>query len=393
MSKQSDLIDLIIELIVKKSTLGLDDNELYIFNSWLNESEKNQELYNRLTASDFVEKRTGNLARFDCEKGWTKVYGIIESNDKPVIRLQSVWFKLSGIAAALLVLTGLYFLLRSVHESEVNTEYTAVYEHIQPGSNKALLTLSNGSKIELAELDTVFSLNGAQINIDSSTVSYKNTIANTQSIHYNTLSTPRGGSYKIRLSDGTLVWLNAQSELRYPETFIGDNRTVYVKGEVYFEVSKDKSKPFFVYYNDNRIKVLGTAFNVKAYENSKKSFVTLCEGSIQLLSNGHSDVLIPNQQAVISQSETVVNKVNAYNFTAWKDNMFLYRSASLGLILDDLSRWYNTEIFYTNPKLKELQFSMYLKRYESIASIINMIETTGEVKFKLDNNNLIVSSK
>ncbi len=393
MSKQKDHTDLIIELIIKKSTLGLDDNELSVFNAWLNHSEKNQNLYKQLTASDFVQNRTKDLARFNSEKGWTDVYRIIEGKNKPVIRLQPVWYKLSGVAAVLVILIGVFFIIRSNIVSDAEPEYKVAFEDIQPGTNKALLTLSNGSKIELADLDTVLSFNESQIFIDSTTVSYRNSLSINNEIRYNTLTTPRGGTYKIHLSDGTCVWLNAQSELRYPETFSGDNRTVYVKGEVYFEVAKDKSKPFFVFYNNNRIKVLGTAFNVKAYEKSKESLVTLCEGSIQLSSNGQSNILEPNQQAVISEDKTTIISVKAQNFTAWKNNMFLYRSASLGLILDDLSRWYNTEIFYTNPKLKELQFSMYIKRYESIANIINMIETTGEVKFKLDNNNIIVSSK
>ncbi len=393
MDKQHVEKDLIIELIIKKSTVGLDNDESEVLNSWLNQSVSNRDLYNKLSSEDYVEKRTRDLKLYNVQAGWSKVHRVINKQHKIKPKISSLWVKVSGIAATLLIAIGAYFLAKKEPVPEVGIKYAAVYEHIQPGTNKALLTLSNGNKIELTEIDTAFSVNGAHINIDSSTVSYTNSIAQTKEISYNTLTTPRGGSYKIRLSDGTLVWLNAQSELRYPETFVGDNRTVYVKGEVYFEVAKDKSKPFYVFSNDNVIKVLGTAFSVKAYEDSKESFVTLCEGSIQLSSNGQRDILKPNQQAVVTQQNTIINKVNAQNYTAWKDNMFLYRSARLHQILDDLSRWYNTEIFYTNPKLKDLKFSMRIKRYESIASIINMIETTGEVKFRFENNILIVNSR
>ncbi|WP_439184540.1 FecR family protein [Carboxylicivirga taeanensis] len=379
----------IIQLITKEMSWGLNEDEQMQLNDWLNQSPANTQLYRKIKAEEFVETRKEAMARFSAEQAWEKVQAKVILH-KSVFPLKKVLWQAGSVAASLLVIFGVYWLLNT-NAPMKKTVPTQTSEAIQPGSNRAVLTLASGQSVELGENDTTIILSNTELTIDASRLSYSQNAGESSEIKYNILQTPRGGEYQLSLADGTSVWLNAESELRYPEHFAGDSRSVYIKGEAYFEVAPNSEKPFYVYSGTNRIRVLGTAFNIRAYGADKANYVTLCEGSIALCSNGSSDILKPNQQAVITSDETVIHEVDAAQYTAWKDGMFMYRRATLEVILDDLSRWYNTNVFYTNQQIKYSEYSLYLKRYESITSILEMLEATEEIVFKIDNNNIVVS--
>ncbi|WP_430811183.1 MULTISPECIES: FecR family protein [unclassified Carboxylicivirga] len=379
----------IIQLITKEMSWELTEAEQMLLNDWLNESINHQLLYQKIRAEGFVETRKAAMARFNADEAWEKVQLKATPEKSVPVHNKALW-KAVSVAGSILIVIGIYWLLNTYSQVEKAVPLQ-VKEAIQPGANKAVLTLANGQSLELGENDTTIRLRNTQLTIDANRLSYRQDTRETSEIKYNTLRTPRGGEYQLCLADGTHVWLNADSELRYPEHFAANDRTVYVKGEAYFEVAPNSEKPFYVYSGDNRIRVLGTAFNIRAYGAGKADYVTLCEGSIALCSNGSSDILKPNQQAVISSDETVIKEVDAAQYTAWKDGMFMYRRATLELILADLSRWYNTNVFYTNQQIKYSEYSLYLKRYENITSILEMLEATGEISFKIDNNNIVVS--
>ena len=389
MGNKSTEVNRIIQLITKEFTLGLEADERNELDEWLSQSHQNKALYEKMQAESFVKERTEKLGRFDVSEGWSRVVTDINPRKK-IMRVRRLLLHAASVAASILIVVGLYFLIDSV--DQLNKQVVAdSSEQIQPGSNKAILTLAGGEQVELADKDTTIHVGNTEIEINANAVNYSGKTKNGDNLKFNTLKTPRGGEYQLKLADGTLVWLNAESELKYPEQFTADNRTVYVKGEMYFEVAKDVDKPFIVHVNENTIQVLGTAFNVRAYYESKESQVTLAEGSISLNSNGTSKVLKPNQQAVIGADKTIINEVDASQFSAWKDGMFLYRRATLENILNDLSRWYNTKVFYTNQQIKYSKYSVYVRRYENITSILEMLEATGEVKIAIEGINLVVS--
>jgi len=253
---------------------------------------------------------------------------------------------------------------------------------IAPGGNKAVLTLADNSQVLLDS--------------NSSTLSYKlNGEKNSSNVtvQYNTISTPKGGEFKLELSDGTMVWLNAMSSIRFPTSFIGDSRKVEVVGEAYFEVAKNAEMPFFVKSDKQIIEVLGTHFNINAYHDEQSVKTTLLEGSVKVYTHDKSasKFLKPGQQSEIFENENLFNVSNIDTETAvaWKNGYFRFVDEDLKSIMGKLSRWYNVDIEYQNvdPKLK---FGGVISRSRNLSQVLKLLELTGNVKFKVDERRIIV---
>ena len=264
---------------------------------------------------------------------------------------------------------------------------------IEHGSMKAQLVLANGKKVDLRpetnlQLEEV---GGTRILTSDNRVKYsgKDSLAGQPAeVKYNTLIVPRGGEFSLELADGTRVWLNAESRLRYPVVFMGEERKVEMEGEVYFEVAKNREKPFIVTVNGVDIRVLGTSFNVSAYQ--EEVVTTLVEGKVQLKRGDEQVVLSPNQQAIWSDDKFKVKQVDARNYVLWKEGIFYFEDVDLERILDDMARWYNVNIFYMNSTLKKMKFSVEIKRYEDINEILRRIEQTKRVKFEIKDRTINV---
>ncbi len=264
---------------------------------------------------------------------------------------------------------------------------------IEHGSMKAQLVLANGKKVDLRpEISLQLEEEGGtRILTSDNRVKYsgKDSLAGQSTeVKYNTLIVPRGGEFSLELADGTRVWLNAESRLRYPVVFTGKERKVEMEGEVYFEVAKNKEKPFIVTVNGVDIRVLGTSFNVSAYQ--EEVVTTLVEGKVQLKKGNEQVILSPNQQAIWSDDEFRVKQVDARNFVLWKEGVFYFEDVDLETILDDMARWYNVNVFYMNPALKEMKFSVEIRRYGDINEILRRIEQTKRVKFEIKDRTINV---
>lgn len=207
---------------------------------------------------------------------------------------------------------------------------------------------------------------------------------------YNTLVVPRGGEYMLELSDGTKVWLNSDSELRFPVTFVGDRRNVEIEGEAYFEVAKDEGKPFHVLANGADIKVLGTSFNVMTYRG--RTITTLVEGEVCLTYKDESVLMVPDRQAeVITETgKILMREVDARNFTLWKDGVFYFENAALETIAERLSQWYDVNIIFNDEALKQLRYSVEMKRYNNIQDLLTKIEKTQKVKFLIQGKSIYI---
>ncbi|WP_430932450.1 FecR family protein [Saccharicrinis sp. 156] len=379
----------IIQLLIKEISEGLSVHEVEQLNDWINASPENKALYEKLYSEEYKKQRRDTINQFDAKEAWTSVLKEIEPKQRRILPPQ--FWQYAGVAASIILLVGL-FLVFNMPTSEQPS--VTAYENIKPGTNQAILTLADGKQIELNKLDTTINVSGGGINISASKVLYTadSKTAN-QPLVYHTLQTPRGGEYNLTLADGTKVWLNADSKLRYPESFTADNRTVYMEGEAYFEVAKYKNKPFFVRSGINTVKVLGTEFNVRSYPEDADTRITLCEGSIQLNTKNAQNILTPDQQAIINATsqEVVIQQVDSKLYTAWKDGMFMFRKAKLDKVMNDLSRWYNANLFYTNMDIKNTEFSLYMNRQENIKDVLEMLEATEEVSFNIEGNNIIIS--
>lgn len=207
------------------------------------------------------------------------------------------------------------------------------------------------------------------------------------------LSVPRGGEFETVLEDGTRVWLNADSKLRYPSFFDGGRREVELEGEAYFDVARDTTRPFIVRTGQSVIQVFGTEFNVKAYPDEREERTTLVEGSVGLRHAGKVYMLRPNDQAVVEEGREVrLTQVDARKEGLWRTGMFVFERETLESLMGELARWYNVTVFYTNERLKTLHFSGELDRYEDIGRILHMVGLTTDVTFSLQGRTVIVSS-
>jgi hypothetical protein len=304
----------------------------------------------------------------------------------------------ASVIALPIALAGYIFYISG--DMQINT-YSLIPAKIEPGETKAQLYLSDGRIIDLENQKESFikEKDGAVIKKDSSSLNYQFPLETEtpEKIIENVVVTPVGGEYQLTLSDGTKVWLNALSEIRYPIKFSGDTRKVKVSGEVYFEVAKNRKTPFVVDVNNVEIKVLGTQFNVKAYPNDDSIETTLIEGAVRLKATGLSGNvtsvdLAPGFQASFNRSSKNMNtrKVHVENYIAWKDGKFIFQSEKLSNIMRKLERWYDVKVFFENQNLKDLLFSARMNRYGNINDLLTKFEQTTNVKFEIKNNIILI---
>ena len=377
----------IAQLIAEELTGTIDEKDRVVLARWLDEDERHREEY-----ADILESlKTGNEAWKDQERGRQLMesrWGAVKSH---TVQKTGRWITWSKYAAVIVLFVSIgIFGLVNEEKQEVENGTVAQIEH---GSMKAQLVLANGKKVDLRP-ETSLQLEevgGTRILTSDNRIKYsgKDSLAGQSAeVKYNTLIVPRGGEFSLELADGTRVWLNAESRLRYPVAFTGKERKVEMEGEVYFEVAKNKEKPFIVTVNGVDIRVLGTSFNVSAYQ--EEVVTTLVEGKVQLKKGNEQVILSPNQQAIWSDDEFRVKQVDARNFVLWKEGVFYFEDVDLETILDDMARWYNVNVFYMNPALKEMKFSVEIRRYGDINEILRRIGQTKRVKFEIKDRTINV---
>ena len=368
------------EIIIKRlSEEHLSEEENAFFDKWYQNSS-NREYYN-----DLLKIRSGIIAsqvkeRIDKRKAWNQV--------RPARKISRIRMLLKYAAIMILPLSlGLFFLTRE------NKQEKVVYAEVpvQPGKKQAVLTLSSGLQVMLT--DTIVHVNDKGMvisNFPDKELVYKimNDTMKTETM-YNTVTVPRGGEYKLVLADGTIVWLNSDSHIRYPVTFSGNTRQVELEGEAYFEVAKDVEKPFIVRMNEYNVSVTGTQFNVRTYSNESLA-TTLVEGGVQIERKGKVDRLRPGQQAVLENNEIRIRVVNVEEQVAWRHGAFGFTQCRLENIMEELARWYDVDVFYMNQQVKDYHFSAWFKRSSSINEVINILEKTKKISLDLKGRILTV---
>jgi len=296
----------------------------------------------------------------------------------------------AGAAAMVLLIVSAYWWLRPAAHQESSVAPVA---DVQPGRYKATLTLADGSAVTL---DTA----GHQVIQQGTTVLHEqngqlkyDVQGNTATMAYNTLTTPRGGQFRVTLPDGTAVWLNTASSLRYPTAFAGKERKVEVTGEAYFEVAKDAGKPFIVKINDQtEIQVLGTHFNVNAYSDEATINTTLLEGAVSVNAYQHAQKLIPGQQAQVNtagSSIRLADNVNTGQAIAWKNGIFDFNQADIKTVMRQIGRWYDIEIVYEKEVETKGDFVGEMQRSLSLTQVLKGLENMG-LKFRIDNGKRLI---
>ena len=333
---------------------------------------------------------TGNEHR---EKGKQTVKNEWRKFERVYFRKYVIWKRI-GRCAAIMVIPLLvcgYFVSSEWKSSEVT-----IIDNVEivPGTGRAQLIMADGRFLKLEQKENMkLDLPGVKIVATEKKIVYRAIEEETSTPkeeEYNTLVVPRGGEYMVELSDGTKVWLNSDSELRFPITFVGDRRSVEIEGEAYFEVAKDEGKPFHVLAKGVDIKVLGTIFNVMTYRG--RAITTLVEGKVCLTYKDESVLMVPDRQAeVIAETgKILMREVDARNFTLWKDGVFYFENAALETIAERLSQWYDVNIVFNDEALKKLRYSVEMKRYNNIQDLLTKIEKTQKVKFLIQGKSIYI---
>lgn len=306
-------------------------------------------------------------------------------------------FKSIGYAAALLIVlfAGLYFYPAPQKGVPVSKVARSKID-IKPGSNKAILTLADGTSLVLDEAkDGIIASQPGLIVKKTKEGQLIYTLdpvsKSTSSLSYNTITTPRGGAYQINLPDGTKVWLNAASSLQFPVHFTLKERSVELTGEAYFEVAKNKNKPFLVKTGRQSIEVLGTHFNVNAYPDEESYHTTLLEGSVRILTENDNHLLKPGEQAIMSavSGKVSISDADTEEAVAWKNNKISFSSQPIEKIMRQVSRWYNVDIVYKG-NISGKTFTGTISRYANVSEVLNMLELTDLVHFKIEERRITV---
>lgn len=296
-------------------------------------------------------------------------------------------------SAAAVLLISLSLLLLLVKKEPLKTE-VAIASPILPGTNTAILTLADKSTIALDQIANSVTLSGNTriTKLKNGEVSYQsNTASATTKPTENTITIPKGGQYHITLQDGTRVWLNAGSSLTFPTFFAGTERRVRLTGEAYFEVAKNIKMPFKVTAKDAEIEVLGTHFNITAYEDESSTKTTLIEGAVRLSNSKNKVVLKPDQQGLIVQNSDriAVKPVHGSDAAAWKSGLFIFRDDQITDIMKQISRWYNVDVEYRGNMTNKTFGGVYSKN-KNLTELLKGLELTGLIHFKVEGRRIIV---
>lgn len=382
------------KLISKQLISGLNTEEEKELNKWLNKSKNNIDLYSDILDKGKISSNLETYEDVNLDKSWDFL------NDKIIAKKRkNIFLSFAKYAAALIVIssTTIFFVKKNGKQAvptiaKVNT--------ITPGEAKAKLYLANGEQIALSgKLDTnIIKNKNISICKNSTTIRYnssKDKIKAAPKLVYNKIEVPRGGEYNFFLSDGTHVFLNSESKIEFPVEFANDKRKVKISGEVFFDVAKNKQKPFVVHSNLVDIVVTGTQFNVKAYPDEDKVQTTLVEGGVDVYYGDKKVSIKPNQQAEIlkNKKSILVQNVDTDLYVSWVKGQFIFEGKSLEEIMNILTRWYDINIFYQNEDIKDIKFSGKFYKYNSIDQILEMISITDKVEINKNKKTIILKEK
>lgn len=296
-------------------------------------------------------------------------------------------------AACVILMLGVGIYLWTISRKDAGTQRTAMHPpaaEVMPAMGKVVLKLPDGKQLFLDSMQGSIVKEGAlTVENKKDALAYSGTA---RKVEYHTLSVPRGRQYAVELPDGTNVWLNASSSITYPVVFSGPERQVTVSGEVYFEVAKDKSKPFRVAANDMTVTVTGTHFNVNAYSDEPFIATTLLEGGVKVTRNNKTVILTPHEQSLSDAKGSIsVNRnVNVDEVMAWRGRLFHFESADLPTILREVARWYDVDVVYEGVISKE-RFFVIINRNSSLSAVLKALQA-NDVQFNIDGKKLTVRS-
>jgi ferric-dicitrate binding protein FerR (iron transport regulator) len=384
----------ISRLIARHLAGDISEEEKKYLQYWKKKSEANKQMFEKLSQSSLYQA-VKTYERFDPEQALSLVKSSYANRQS-----RRLVFKVLKYAAALLIPVLLITTLHSIHPTKEEQHNNLA--SITPGDHRAILILDDGSQIDLKQQKNrkLKINNGTEIKNKEAELIYTSPDDSEKESHqevYNTILTPVKGEYAVTLEDGTKVWLNSKSKLKYPVQFTQNKRIVHLEGEAYFEAAHDQERPFIVKLSNNtEVTVLGTSFNISAYQDDREVVTTLVEGSVQIdTASTQLAILHPGEQLEYNKQDQIhqVLTVDPLLFTAWKDGRFVFDREPLESIMTKLERWYGVTVEYQDSNTKFNRISADLKKYENIDTILKLISEVSPVKFDYKNDVLMVDKR
>lgn len=383
-----------IQILAAKFLKGKSTaDEEFILHTWYENKGSEDEEIVVITNGEDADKIKNRL--------YNNIKAEIKENNNKELSFFKWRFLWSSAAAILLCLTTLAVYFYTQNQPNLKEHYTKLLQNdVGPGGNNAILELADGTKVNLDAVHVGEIKNIGEIKAIKSkegTLSFNLPINQTKTtIQYNTIRTPKGGQYQVELPDGTEVWLNASSSIRFPSSFSKERREVELEGEAYFEVARIENKkrqhiPFIVKSSKQKIEVLGTHFNVSSYSNDETVKTVLVEGAVRVIPNGTllTRILKPGQGSIVDNKNITIDNVDLESALAWKNGDFVFNNESLSSIMKKLERWYDVEVIYENLSIDH-KFSGAVSRSKNISAVLRIMELTGNVKFKIEGRRVIV---
>ena len=375
------------KLISKYIQQILSESERLLLDKWLNASIENKELFDRLIQIERVKRGLDYFDSLDVELEWKKA-----KRKKTIKKLKTVTPYLGYAASIIGILFTLFLFLSKENAKKVPLQQTLVStkNEVLHGGIKATLKLSNGEVVNLDEkFISIPEDKGFVITSNSGELNYSKSKVLSDLLGFHTLSVPKTGTYRVVLADGTKVWLNSMSQLKFPLNFSNSIRKVQLTGEAYFEVAKDTSRPFILEVNNNTIEVLGTHFNVNSYNSNFNT--TLLEGSVKVANMQGYKILIPGQEAKIIGSEIRVKKGNIKKVLAWRNNEFYFKNESMHQILEEVSNWYGFKI--NDDRISDKRrFSGNFNRNLKLSEVLEILNSLSGYSFHLDEGEVTINN-
>lgn len=382
--------DRLKKIIVKDILGSASGEERRLLDEWRNQSEEHQRLYEKLVSGSFLEKAVSDNNKALRRREWKRLEARIVRRRGRSVRL--IRFRVVAAVCILALGIGAVGLWSNSRQDRGGSPLAG---SIRVGSPKAIVELAGGQQF-LFNKDTTLRLEAQGIQLVSSRDTLdiiQPVIAGERGEEYNVVRIPHGGEYITRLPDGSVVHLNAGSELKVPVYFGTESREVWLRGEGFFEVVHRENLIFTVHTDKADISVLGTEFDVRAYTDEKEVMTTLVQGVVGVSSGGTYDRLKPGEQARIAgKGDVRVAEVDIYPFIAWKNGRMVFENERLEKIMAELQRWYDFELFYADPDVKEMHFTIDILKYEEISKVLNLMERMNKVKFTQKGRTVVVNS-
>lgn len=386
-----ELTERIENLVLEQLAGELTAGEARELNDWINQAEENREAY-----TAYCSLWYNGMAGQYCKMGTKEaVWRDIVRKRQKRAHLKLI-HGLVAAAACITLFIGGYRIFLSPEKS-VSMELMVADLLVAQKPEQVKLVLSSGEEVFLAER-VLAQEKGVSIYSDSSGLKYtrqqKMSCPDGQVV-YNELIVPKCGEYRIILADGTKIYMNSESALRFPVSFAGDKREVWLSGEAYFEVMRNEKQPFIVHMDQVDVKVLGTSFNIMAYQNERDMEVTLVQGKVEVSTSLQHEILLPGNQMQVNNSTVRMTsrKVDVNQYVAWKEGILRFDDMPLGQLVNRLSRWYDITFEFRREDLKQRLFSGGFRKYEQLERILNMIQEINDVTFEVVDNKVIIDKK